>query len=145
MIGTHRIATAILVLLLLTIVPLCVYYIEASSPRKTRELLVSNATMEGDQLLVALPRTDFPTMKFGPLTRGNYYTDIQYTSISGNSVPPENPTWTMNIKGEDIIYSISPPPTNQTVSIEMTLTEWPRFDLLSNIVRTTCYRWTAPF
>ena len=110
----------------------------------TLELPVSSSGVEGSELVLRIERSRFPMKKLGPLTWGNLETEIRYTNGPVNSIS-QVPSWRLSITNDQMIYFVSPPPTNQTVLIQMTLTEWLRVPALSKFVRTNRYEWSKPF
>jgi hypothetical protein len=116
-----------------------------SSPEKARPLVVSSSAIEGDQLLISIALKDFPRLRLGGygLTWGNIDTEIHYTSAIGDTVVTQRPSWKLSVRQNEMVHSISPPPSNQLVTIQMRQTEYPRMSMFSHMVRTNWYGWSS--
>ena len=116
-----------------------------SSREKARPLVVSSSAIEGDQLLISIARKDFPRLRLGRygLTWGNLDTEIYYTIAIGDTVVTQRPSWKLSFQQNEMVHSISPPPSNQLVTIQMRQTEYPRMNMFSNMVLTNWYQWSS--
>ena len=116
-----------------------------SSAENPFALTVSKTTVEGGQMLVAIATDDFPRTRFKKLTYANLDTEIKYNRTEGVTTLIRRPKWKMTQKENDMLFSVSLVPSNETVTIEISLSEYPRFSPFSSIVRTNWYRWSKQF
>lgn len=125
---------------------LAVWFALSGESSKVRTLPVSLARIEGDTLLVVIPVKKYPRMWLHPLTYGGRDEELIYFSGTDQVQITQRPRWRITFDEENVTYSVSPRPTNnQSVLIEVTLTEWMRFPPLSKFVRTNRYEWMRRF